>query len=179
MRFINYNELPQAVKEIIDREDYIGYVRVYFRNGRYGSRLFFKGATSGTIEEITQAEAIGRSRYTEQMRSALQTVCETLFEENNQNGKYELFDDLYITDMRKEDWQELDLDICPIGTHTDILKPKEMPVLNFILNQIEHNPTNFFFIPDNISSSKEFRRIAIERNPNLERYIKKEEEIQS
>lgn len=92
MNFINYNELPQAVKDVIDKEDYIGYVRVYFRNGRYGSRLFFKGTSSGTIEEITQAEAMGRSRYTEEMQSALQTVCETLFEENNPNGKYELFD---------------------------------------------------------------------------------------
>lgn len=91
MKFTGIEEIPEAVKEVIQKSDYVGYVRVYYRNG-YGSRLFFKGAESGYINEIKEAEKKGMERYTPELKSALKTVCEVLFEENNPNGKHDLYD---------------------------------------------------------------------------------------
>ena len=92
MQFLNYGSLPQAVKEIMDKRDFVGYVRVYYRGRRYGSRLFFKDEDTGKIKEIQMAEKRSLKRYTEEMRNALQSVCETLFEENCPRGRMELYD---------------------------------------------------------------------------------------
>lgn len=91
MQFVNYQNLPKNIKSIVEDDDYIGYVRVYYRDG-YGSRLFFKDAANGTLEKIKKAEERGLKRYTEEIKMALATVCEILFEENNPKGKYDLYD---------------------------------------------------------------------------------------
>lgn len=91
MQFINYKSLPEGVKKVVDTGDYIGYVRVYYRNG-YGSRLFFKDSANGTVEQIKRAEEAGLKRYTDEIKAALQTVCEVLFEEMNPKGRYDLYD---------------------------------------------------------------------------------------
>ena len=91
MEFTNYKNLPQEIQRIIDSQDFIGYVRTYYRNG-YGSRFFFKGAANGMLEEIKKAEEVGRARYTDNMKTELQSVCEELFETRNPKGRYELYD---------------------------------------------------------------------------------------
>lgn len=92
MQFVNFNSLPKTIKGIVQKEDFVGYVRVYYSYGKYSSRLFFKGSANGTVEEIKKAEEIGRKRYTEELQQALSTVCEILFEESNPGGRYEFYD---------------------------------------------------------------------------------------
>jgi len=92
MQFVNKEALPQSIVDVIDKDDYVGYVRVYYSGGRYGSRLFFKDSANGTIDKIKEAEKRGMERYTPELKSALQSVCETLFEESNPTGRYELYD---------------------------------------------------------------------------------------
>lgn len=92
MNFMNFASLPEAVKQIINTEDYVGYVRIYHSDGHYGSKLFYKDAANGTVEQIKKAEEREKKRYTIELSNALKTVCETLFEENNPKGRYKLYD---------------------------------------------------------------------------------------
>lgn len=91
MQFTSYNSLPQIVRNVIEGQDYVGYIRVYYRNG-YGSRMFFKDAANGSLKDIRIAEERGKKRFTEEMREAVKTVCEILFEEKSPNGRYDLYD---------------------------------------------------------------------------------------
>ena len=91
MNFTNFASLPEAIKETFDEMDYICYVRVYYRGKRYGSQLFFKGATSGVAKEIKAAEELGEEKYTEEMRNEVQAICEMLFDEKCPGGPDELY----------------------------------------------------------------------------------------
>lgn len=92
MNFFGKKDIPESVLPVFEKDDYICYVRVYYRGGRYSSRLFFKGAANGTIEEITKATLEGQKRFTDSLREATSTVCEELFEGNNPEGVWQFFD---------------------------------------------------------------------------------------
>lgn len=90
MKFINYEKLPENVKLLINKGDYVGYLRVYYRYGcsssEYGSRFFYKDAANGTIPEINRAEERGKKRYTQKLHKALQSVAQALFKKDR--GRY-------------------------------------------------------------------------------------------
>lgn len=90
MNFNNFEKLSDNAKEIVKKENYIGYIRVYYLNG-YGSRLFFKGAANGSLADIRKAEEIGRILFTPQIKTEVQILCEELFEGRNPKGRYQLY----------------------------------------------------------------------------------------
>lgn len=103
MKFMKLEDLPLATQKMIAKDDYVGYVRVYYRNG-YGSRLFFKDGANGTVAKIKEAEERGKQRYTEEMRFAVQSVCEFLFDDSNPNGRYQLYDFCEANGFEKKEY---------------------------------------------------------------------------
>ncbi len=77
MRFTSLSFLPENVRCLIQAGSYVGYVRIYYDKGRYGSRMFCKDAAK---------------RYTEELKNALTTVIEVFCKEKNPDGKAQMLD---------------------------------------------------------------------------------------
>lgn len=91
LQYSLFENLSEKAKEIVKADDYVCYVRIYYRNG-YGSAFFFKGTNSGYIDEIENSEKRGKERYTEILKSELQKTCEQFCEEMNPNGRKEMYE---------------------------------------------------------------------------------------
>ena len=92
MQFINYDSLPEIVKQRINARDFNGYIRVCHKGFRYSLDQFYRDVTSDKIEELKIAEKQGLKCHTEEIKKEIQTVCKVLFEENNQRGRLVLYD---------------------------------------------------------------------------------------